>query len=132
MRYVFVDKVNLTPDHAIGRYTVPEDLPIFTDHFPSFPILPGVLMVEAALQVARVLFKQPRLVLKEAKAVRYGSIIRPGSIVDIEIKKQGSEQWGYQAGLWIINTDGSRGASAMTGRFTMRLPEATQSSKANI
>ena len=129
MRYVFVDKVDSGPDYAVGQYMVPKDLPIFKDHFPSFPILPGVLMVEAALQVARILFKQPRLVLKEIKAIRYGSIIRPGSNVEIEVKKQGSGNWECRGSLWIINTDGTRNASAMTGRFSMRLPQAMQSSK---
>jgi 3-hydroxyacyl-[acyl-carrier-protein] dehydratase len=54
------------------------------DHFPNFPVLPGVLMLEAAIQTAAWLIRQQEnfahslIVLKEARGVRYGSFVSPG------------------------------------------------------
>jgi 3-hydroxyacyl-[acyl-carrier-protein] dehydratase len=54
------------------------------DHFPQFPVLPGVMMLEAAIQTAAWLVRQqldfaPSLVvLKEARGVRYGNFVSPG------------------------------------------------------
>jgi 3-hydroxyacyl-[acyl-carrier-protein] dehydratase len=54
------------------------------DHFPGFPVLPGVMMLEAAVQTAAWLvrlhgdFARSLIVLKEARGVRYGTFVSPG------------------------------------------------------
>jgi 3-hydroxyacyl-[acyl-carrier-protein] dehydratase len=54
------------------------------DHFPGFPVLPGVMMLEAAIQTAAWLvrthlnFAPSLVVLKEARGVRYGTFVTPG------------------------------------------------------
>ena len=54
------------------------------DHFPQFPVLPGVMMLEAAIQTAAWLVRQQHdfahslVVLKEARGVRYGAFVSPG------------------------------------------------------
>jgi 3-hydroxyacyl-[acyl-carrier-protein] dehydratase len=54
------------------------------DHFPGFPVLPGVMMLEAAVQTAAWLvrlhfdFAHSLVVLKEARGVRYGTFVSPG------------------------------------------------------
>jgi len=60
------------------------------DHFPTFPVLPGVMMLEAATQSAawllhkRTGFARSMAVLKEAKNVKYGSFVAPGNFLRIE------------------------------------------------
>ena len=57
------------------------------DHFPTFPILPGVMMLEAMVQAASCLCSEDgkRLVLGDVKAVKYGAMVRPGDCLEIEV-----------------------------------------------
>ncbi len=59
------------------------------DHFPGFPVLPGVMMLEASIQAAAWLvrvatdFKKSVVVLREARGVRYGTFVVPGNTLVI-------------------------------------------------
>src|ERR1700732_4011993 len=54
------------------------------DHFPGFPVMPGVLMLEALTQAGAWLvrdmedFAHSVVVLKKAKMIKYGSFVEPG------------------------------------------------------
>ncbi|MDR2346241.1 MAG: beta-hydroxyacyl-ACP dehydratase [Planctomycetaceae bacterium] len=54
------------------------------DHFPKFPVMPGVLMLEALTQTSAWLvratdqFKHSIVVLKEARSVKFARFVQPG------------------------------------------------------
>ena len=60
------------------------------DHFPTFPVLPGVLMLEAMVQASAWLVRQALdfapglIVLREARNVTYKSFVVPGQILTVE------------------------------------------------
>lgn len=60
------------------------------DHFPAFPVLPGVLMLEAMTQACAWVvrealdFEPSVVVLKEARNVTYKSFVSPGEVLTIE------------------------------------------------
>jgi 3-hydroxyacyl-[acyl-carrier-protein] dehydratase len=60
------------------------------DHFPEFPVLPGVMMLEAAVQAAAWLvrdfegFQHSLVVLREAKGIRYGTFVSPGNALRVQ------------------------------------------------
>jgi 3-hydroxyacyl-[acyl-carrier-protein] dehydratase len=60
------------------------------DHFPRFPVLPGVLMLEAMIQASAWVVREkldfaPSLVLlKEARNVTYKSFVAPGQVLTLE------------------------------------------------
>jgi 3-hydroxyacyl-[acyl-carrier-protein] dehydratase len=62
------------------------------DHFPAYPVLPGVMMLEATIQAAAWLvratsdFDRTLIILKEASAVRYGSFVRPGGQLAMDVQ----------------------------------------------
>jgi 3-hydroxyacyl-[acyl-carrier-protein] dehydratase len=57
---LLVDRIlELEPDRIVWIKNVTVNEPFFAGHFPDFPVMPGVLIVEAMAQVAGV------LVLKE-------------------------------------------------------------------
>jgi 3-hydroxyacyl-[acyl-carrier-protein] dehydratase len=62
------------------------------DHFPTFPVLPGVMMLEALTQAAvwimhrRNNFAKSMAVLKEARNVKYGQFVAPGNSLRVEVE----------------------------------------------
>ncbi|WDI44261.1 3-hydroxyacyl-ACP dehydratase FabZ family protein [Bremerella sp. P1] len=60
------------------------------DHFPRFPVMPGVLMLEAMTQTGAWLvrvtnnFSHSVTVLKEARNVKYGNFVEPGEMLVVK------------------------------------------------
>jgi 3-hydroxyacyl-[acyl-carrier-protein] dehydratase len=53
---LLVDRIiELTPERIVGIKNVTANEPFFDGHFPDFPVMPGVLIVEAMAQTAGVL-----------------------------------------------------------------------------
>ena len=54
--FLWLDEiVELTETRIHARKFLAPDLPVFTGHYPSFPVFPGVLQLEAAMQAGAVL-----------------------------------------------------------------------------
>ncbi len=89
----FVDRMlSLTPGvRGVGEYKVRGDEYYLRGHLPGEPIMPGVLMVEAAAQVAGMVAQEdpanprwPRLKLTALRAVKILGAARPGDTLRIE------------------------------------------------
>lgn len=61
------------------------------DHFPRFPIMPGVLMLQALVEAASWLwrstsqFQHSIIVLREVRTVKYGHFMQPGRRLDVMV-----------------------------------------------
>jgi 3-hydroxyacyl-[acyl-carrier-protein] dehydratase len=93
VKFNLIDKVESLSDEkivAVKYVTLAEEY--LADHFPTFPVLPGVLMLEAITQAAgwllhhRTKFSKSMAILKEAKNVKYGSFVAPGNFLRVEIE----------------------------------------------
>ena len=91
------------------------------DHFPRFPVMPGVLMVEALFQAAMWLvrateqFTHSVVLLKEVRNVKFADFVEPGETltVEVEILKQ-------DASTTLLKTQGFvEGTLAVSGRLML-------------
>ncbi len=127
MKFNLIDTVlEQSPDRIVAIKQVSLAEEYLADHFPSFPVLPGVLMVETMVQAARRLLAdrgETRLVLGEIKGLKFGSFVRPGETLAVDVSVTGSEDGTYQCrgkGR-VLRHDGERpDETAVSGRFTMR------------
>ncbi|HXA45386.1 MAG TPA: 3-hydroxyacyl-ACP dehydratase FabZ family protein [Candidatus Angelobacter sp.] len=94
----FIDRLTaLDPGkNGRGEYTVRGDEPFLRGHFPGEPLFPGVLLVEAAAQLAGVVAQSdpaiPPLAGLKLTALRNVKIFgtaRPGEIILLEAKISG-------------------------------------------
>ncbi|MBI1303607.1 MAG: hypothetical protein GC172_07440 [Phycisphaera sp.] len=129
MHFRLVDRfLELTDQSAVAIKSVTAAEEYLQDHFPGFPVLPGVFMVEALTQAARAVLEKrgvPRAVLGEVKALRYGSFVRPGETLRVEVsleklRDDGSAVFKAQ-GTVLRPADPSAAAeTAVAGRLILR------------
>src|SRR5262249_18289880 len=94
MRFNLVDRIlEVEPGRLIRAtksLTLGEEY--LADHFPTFPVMPGVLMlqslVEAGAWLLRITedFKHSVIVLREAKNVKYGTFMEPGKCMHLVVE----------------------------------------------
>jgi 3-hydroxyacyl-[acyl-carrier-protein] dehydratase len=100
MRFHLVDRITqvkaATSITTIKNLTRAEEY--LAEHFPAFPVLPGVLMIEAVTQAAGWLvrltedFARPMVLLREVKAVRFGQFLAPGRCLEIHCEWAGEQE----------------------------------------
>ena len=93
MKFNLIDKIeSISDDRIVASKQVSLAEEYLADHFPTFPVLPGVLMLEALTQAAGWLLHQRRnfacsmAVLREARNVKYGQFVAPGNALKIEVE----------------------------------------------
>jgi 3-hydroxyacyl-[acyl-carrier-protein] dehydratase len=93
MRFVLIDRITeLVPGErlvAVKNLSLAEEY--LADHFPGFPVMPGVLMLEALTQAGAWLIRETEdfahsvIVLKLAKTIKYGSFVEPGRQLEVQV-----------------------------------------------
>jgi 3-hydroxyacyl-[acyl-carrier-protein] dehydratase len=92
VRFNLIDRIESITDErivAVKYVSLAEEY--LGDHFPTFPVLPGVMMLEALTQAATWLlhrrsgFGKSMAVLKEARNVKYGNFVAPGNSLKVEV-----------------------------------------------
>jgi len=132
MKFILIDNVlALEADRIVAVKQVSLAEEYLADHFPTFPVLPGVLMIEAMAQAARTLIAHRegsaggRHVLGEVKALKFGSFVRPGEALEVEVTMSGPNENGEFTckGTGLVRGSAARAPgreTAVSGRFTMR------------
>jgi 3-hydroxyacyl-[acyl-carrier-protein] dehydratase len=91
---LLVDSIlELEDERIVGIKNVTVNEPFFVGHFPEFPVMPGVLVVEAMAQVAGVLVlkslpdrKNKLVLLATIEEAKFRGKVRPGDQLRIEMK----------------------------------------------
>lgn len=114
------------PERLVATARVPEASPVFEGHFPGFPLLPGVLMIETMAQsagwliVARSGFMRMALLAKVGEAKLRG-MVKPGAelTVTAELVHEGS---GYAVLRGSVADGEARAADAELTLKTLPFP----------
>src|ERR1700686_1412219 len=91
---LLVDRIEeLEAERVVGIKNVTVNEPFFVGHFPDFPVMPGVLIIEAMAQVAGVLVlsqipdrKSKLVLLASVDGAKFRKPVRPGDQLRMEIK----------------------------------------------
>ena len=91
MQFILIDKIlelNKGSDiTAIKTLSIAEEY--LKDHFPRFPVMPGVLMLEGLFQSSAWLvresedFAHSMIIMKEARNTKYAGFVSPGQTLTI-------------------------------------------------
>ena len=81
-------------ESIVGIKCVTVNEPFFQGHFPQYPVMPGVLIVEALAQTGAVLMSKSLDVDVAGKAIffvsldncRFRSPVRPGDVIRLHVK----------------------------------------------
>lgn len=91
---LLVDRiVEIGPDSIVGVKNVTANEPFFQGHFPEYPVMPGVLIIEAMAQVGGILVlreledRKTKLVLFAAiEEAKFRRPVLPGDVLRMELK----------------------------------------------
>jgi 3-hydroxyacyl-[acyl-carrier-protein] dehydratase len=100
MKFVLIDKIvsweegrTLT---AVKSVSLAEEY--LADHFPTFPVLPGVLLLQGLIESASWLvrksenFAHSMILLEQARNVKYRSFLAPGSQIEYTVEAKAIEE----------------------------------------
>ena len=126
VRFHLLDKIEAVSDEQIiALKAVSQAEEYLADHFPTFPVLPGVLMLEAATQAAawlgfrRTQFQGSVAVLRAARNVRYGNFVSPGNTLRITATYEKEVARGHAFQIEGTVLGASPGAAAITGKLEL-------------
>ena len=98
MRFILVDRIReLEPGrNIVAEKTLSPGERLFNDHFPGFPVVPGVLLVELMAQAAgKCLDAEQRsrgkAMLAQIRSARFREWVRPGETAEIRATIESSQ-----------------------------------------
>jgi len=124
MKFQLVDRIeSIEPGKRIvttKALTLAEEY--LADHFPAFPVMPGVLMLEALVQSAAWLvrieqdFAKSVIVLASARNVHYANFVSPGKRLTCELDAVsiGDDSAKFKATGWLDD------AQAVSARIELK------------
>jgi 3-hydroxyacyl-[acyl-carrier-protein] dehydratase len=124
MRFILIDKViSLEAGReikALKSVSLAEEY--LADHFPTFPVLPGVLLLEGLIESASWLVRQTEnfahsmILLEQARNVKYKSFLAPASQIEYTVEAKVIEENVSS----FIGFGSSEGERIVEARFGLR------------
>jgi 3-hydroxyacyl-[acyl-carrier-protein] dehydratase len=117
--FLWIDEVlELSPERIVAQTHVKPELDLFRGHYPGNPILPGVILCEAAMQAGALLIARFSSGLRPGEVpvatrinnVKFRQIVRPGDklLIEVDLTEQLANAFFLKARLSV---DGKTTAS---------------------
>jgi len=100
MRFILIDRVVSLDSgrqiKTVKNVSLAEEY--LADHFPTFPVLPGVLLLQGLIESASWLvreaenFSHSMLLLEKARNVKYKSFLAPGETIEYTVQVKAIEE----------------------------------------
>jgi len=100
MRFILIDKIISLEKgkriQAVKNVSLSEEY--LADHFPAFPVLPGVLLLEGMIETASWLvrhtenFAHSMILLEKAQNVKYKSFLAPGGQIRYSVEAKNVDE----------------------------------------
>jgi 3-hydroxyacyl-[acyl-carrier-protein] dehydratase len=124
--FTFIDQIAEVKrnESLTAFYTLRGDEEFLKDHFEGFPVMPGVLMLEALKQAALALlvftneFDKSFYRLTAVEDAKFGQFVKPGSRLKLEariVRKDGMTSW-FEG---RIDLEGGPTAKVLTARLAL-------------
>ena len=123
MRFWLLDAIRSYEPHrelaAVKNVALSEEY--LADHFPRFPVLPGVLMLESATQAGAWLLRLSEdyahsiITLKECRNIKYADFVPPGQTLGVTVSMVKQDE--RLATLKVEGTIGDR--TTLSGRLVL-------------
>lgn len=130
MHFSLVDRVLERDDSRIVTIKLVSSAEEYLqDHFATFPVLPGVFMLEAFVQAARLFAdgsrpaSAPPLVLGTVRTLKYGRFVKPGDTLRVECTltaPPADDRWDFKASAAALSPGAPDSPTAASGRFILR------------
>jgi 3-hydroxymyristoyl/3-hydroxydecanoyl-(acyl carrier protein) dehydratase len=108
-KFPYVLGVEKTGDSIELKLNVPEELIYFPDHFPSYPILPGVVQIAWAEHFGKLFFSIDEPFL-QMEVIKFVKVIKPGSELKVVLN------WKSTSGKLYFNFSSEQGTHS-SGRM---------------
>ena len=125
MKFILIDKVvSIEPGKqikTIKNVSLAEEY--LADHFPAFPVLPGVLLLQGLVESASWLvrktqnFANSMVLLQQTKNVKYKSFLAPGDQIEYTIQAKDIEE---NISSFIGSGTSKSGEKIVEGRLALR------------
>jgi len=127
MRFNLVDRIlEVEPGRRIRvvkHLTLGEEY--LADHFQGFPVMPGVLMLQAVVEASSWLlritddFRHSMIVLREARNVKYGTYMEPGKSMVVTAELLDKADGDDPAAATLKGKGECEGATTVSVRVTL-------------
>lgn len=123
MQFRLIDRIlDIQPGtRIVAEKKLRDDEDYLRDHFPLFPVMPGVLMLEAMFQASMWLvrstddFHHAIVLLKEARNIKYADFVQPGQVMKITAEILKNEER-----TTTVKAEGTvNGSVAVSGRLVL-------------
>jgi 3-hydroxyacyl-[acyl-carrier-protein] dehydratase len=128
MQFFLVDRITSLEAgksvSAVKNLSLAEEY--LADHFPGFPVMPGVMMLETLVQACGWLirytedFKHSTILLRQAKALKFNNFVTPGRTL---IVNASVTEWGESSvevkGAGTVDGQSAVSAKLVLDRFNL-------------